>query len=226
MRACRRRRPPRRAKPRALAVENVTEDKFTGDFDRMFERRRIRVLVPYSRTLYFNDKGTQRGVTADLMREFEQHLNRKYAKQTGKRPITLVMIPTTRDEMFDDVAAGLADIAAGNLSITESRLKKVDFAYLPDLPGMNEVIATGPKSPALTSIDDLAGKTIHMRKVESYRETIEQLSQRFVREGKAPIGSSICPTRSRTRTSSRCWAWACSSSWWWTTGRERSGRRS
>jgi membrane-bound lytic murein transglycosylase MltF len=153
----------------------------------MFERRRIRVLVPYSRTLYYNDKGTQRGVTADLMREFEQHLNRKYAKQTGKRPITLVMIPTTRDEMFDDVAAGLADIAAGNLSITESRLKKVDFAYLPDLPGMNEVIATGPKSPALTSIDDLAGKTIHMRKVESYRETIEQLSQRFVREGKSPI---------------------------------------
>ena len=175
------------AKPRTLAVDNVTEDKFVGDFDKLFERRRIRVLVPYSRTLYFNDKGTQRGVTADLMHEFERHLNRKYAKQTGKRPITLIMVPTTRDEMFDDVAAGLADIAAGNLSITESRLKKVDFAYLPDLPGMNEVIATGPKSPVLTSIDDLAGKIIHMRKVESYRETVEQLNQRFVKEGKPPI---------------------------------------
>ena len=32
-----------------------------GDFDGMLERRTVRVLVPYSRTLYFNDKGAQRG---------------------------------------------------------------------------------------------------------------------------------------------------------------------
>jgi membrane-bound lytic murein transglycosylase MltF len=175
------------SKPRALTVEAITERKFVGDFDKMLERRHIRVLVPYSRTLYFNDKGTQRGVTADVMREFEQYLNRKYAKQTGKRPITVVMIPTTRDEMFDDIVGGQGDIAAGNLSITESRLKKVDFAYLPDLPGNNEVIATGPKSPQLASLDDLAGKTIHMRKVESYRETVNQLSDRFAKEGKPRI---------------------------------------
>jgi membrane-bound lytic murein transglycosylase MltF len=174
-------------KPRAMKIESVTEDKFLGDFDKMLERRRIRVLVPYSRTLYFNDKGTQRGLTADLMREFEQHLNRKHAKQLGKRPITIVMIPTTRDEMFDDVASGLADIAAGNLSITDARLKQVDFASLPDLPGMNEVIATGPKSPPLGTIDDLAGKTIHVRKAVSYRKTIEDLNQRFVKEGRPPM---------------------------------------
>jgi len=175
------------AKPRAMKIESVTEDKFLGDFDKMLERRRIRVLVPYSRTLYFNDKGTQRGLTADLMREFEQHLNRKHAKQLGKRPITVILVPTTRDEMFNEVASGLADIAAGNLSITEARLTQVDFAYLPDVPGMNEVIATGPKSPPVNSIDDLAGKTIHVRKVVSYRKTIEELNQRFVKEGKPPM---------------------------------------
>jgi membrane-bound lytic murein transglycosylase MltF len=175
------------AKPRTLKLESVTADKFTGDFDRMLERRRIRVLVPYSRTLYFNDKGTQRGLTADLMREFEQHLNRKHAKRLGKRPITVIMIPSTRDEMFNEVSQGLADIAAGNLSITEARLKQVDFAYLPDLPGMNELIATGPKSPPVNSIDDLAGKTIHVRKVVSYRQTVEDLNQRFVKEGKPPM---------------------------------------
>jgi len=30
---------------------------WTGDFDRMVERRVIRVLVRYSRTLYCNEKG-------------------------------------------------------------------------------------------------------------------------------------------------------------------------
>jgi membrane-bound lytic murein transglycosylase MltF len=175
------------AKPRGMTVENATEEKFTGDFDQMLERRRIRVDVPYSRTLYFNDKGTQRGLTADLMREFEQHLNRKYAKQLGKRPLTLLMVPTTRDELFEDIAAGRADIAAGNLSVTEARLKTVDFAYLRDLPGNNEVIATGPASPPLNSIDDLAGKTVHVRKAVSYRQTVEELNRRFVKEGKPPM---------------------------------------
>jgi len=110
---------------RTLAIDRVTEDVFTGDFAQMLERRRIRVLVPYSRTLYFNDKGHERGLTADLMREFERHLNKKYAKQLGKRPLTIVLIPSTRDELFDSVAKGAADIAAGNLTITEQRLKKV-----------------------------------------------------------------------------------------------------
>ncbi len=174
-------------RPRAVAIEKVTIENFSGDFDRMLQRRRVRVLVPYSRTLFFNDKGSQRGMTADLMREFEQHLNRKYARQLGRRPLTLIMVPTTRDEMLGDVAEGLADIAAGNLSVTEARLKTVDFAYLPDLPGANEVIATGPKSPALASIDDLAGKTIHIRASASYRDTVNQLNERFAREGKPVI---------------------------------------
>jgi membrane-bound lytic murein transglycosylase MltF len=175
------------AKPRKVAIEKVTAEKFSGDFDQILQRRRVRVVVPYSRTLYFNDKGTQRGLTADLMREFEQHLNKKYAKQLGKRPLTVIIVPTTRDELLDDVTQGLADIAAGNLSVTESRLKTVDFAYLPETPGNNEVIVTGPKSPQLASLDDLAGKTIHMRKIESYRETINQLNERFTREGKPKI---------------------------------------
>ena len=37
----------------------------------MLERRMIRALVPYSRTLYFNDKGRERGITADNVRNFE-----------------------------------------------------------------------------------------------------------------------------------------------------------
>ena len=44
---------------RGLSVANKP---WTGDFDAMLERRMIRVLVPYSRTLYFNDKGRERGL--------------------------------------------------------------------------------------------------------------------------------------------------------------------
>lgn len=49
------------AKPRQLSLESKP---WQGDFDQMLETRRIRVLVPYSRSLYFVDKGRERGVTA------------------------------------------------------------------------------------------------------------------------------------------------------------------
>src|SRR5882672_21030 len=170
-----------------LDITLATEDKFAGDFEQMLERRRIRVLVPYSRTLFFNDKGTQRGMTADAMREFEQYLNRKYAKRLKSRPLTLYIIPTTRDELIDDVAQGFGDIAAGNLSVTERRLETVDFACLPEVGGVNEVIVTGPKSPPLATIDDLAGKTVHSRHSSSHYATLVELNERFVAAGKPPI---------------------------------------
>ena len=34
-----------------------------GDFDRLLERRMIRVLVPYSRSLYYMDRADDRAVT-------------------------------------------------------------------------------------------------------------------------------------------------------------------
>ncbi len=48
---------------------------WTGDFDGILERRVIRALVPYSRSLYFNDRGRQGGISAEHVRGFEKWLN-------------------------------------------------------------------------------------------------------------------------------------------------------
>ena len=45
----------------------------------------VRVLVPYSRTLYFNDKGAQRGLVADALKDFEVYLNKKYKHEEPAR---------------------------------------------------------------------------------------------------------------------------------------------
>src|SRR5262245_32747240 len=101
-------------------------EAWTGDFDGMLERRTVRVLVPYSRTLYFNDRGAQRGVTADALKDFEVSLNKKY--KLKNRPITVVAIPTTRDLLLPGLLRGDGDIAAGNLTVTAERQKRVDFS--------------------------------------------------------------------------------------------------
>ena len=172
---------------------DISFKPWTGDFDQMLERRMIRALVPYSRTLYFNDKGRERGIAADNVRDFERWINKKYAKKLGKRPLTVYLIPTTRDKLLPEVAKGMGDVAIGNLTVTEERLKTVDFASPPDLPAMKELVVTGPKSPAIASADDLAGKTVHVRKASSYYESLEALNGRFKKEGKPAAKLVLVP---------------------------------
>jgi membrane-bound lytic murein transglycosylase MltF len=180
------------SKPEARHI--TTESKtWTGDFDVMLENRVIRVLAPYSRSLYFNDKGRERGISVDGVRDFERWINKKYAKKLGKRPITVLIFPTTRDRLLPAVAQGRGDIAVGNLTITEERRKIADFVSLPDQPVVKELVVTGPKSPNVASADDLAGKTVHVRKASSYYESLMALNGRLVKEGKPAMKIVLVP---------------------------------
>jgi membrane-bound lytic murein transglycosylase MltF len=186
------------SQPKAMSKQAVREleisnKPWTGDFDQMLERRVIRVLVPYSRSLYFNDKGHERGITADTVRDFERWINKKYAKTLGKRSLTIVIIPTTRNKLLPDVAKGMGDIAAANLTVTEDRLKVVDFASPADYPATKELVVTGPKSPTIAITDDLSGKTVHVRKASSYYESLEVLNGRFQKDGKPKVTMALVP---------------------------------
>ncbi|MGE5665183.1 MAG: transporter substrate-binding domain-containing protein, partial [Betaproteobacteria bacterium] len=172
---------------------NVESKPWTGDFDGMLQRRVIRVAVPYSRTLYFNDKGRERGVAADHVRDFERYLNAKYAKQLGKRPLTIYIVPTTRDELLSDVSGGLADIAAGNLTVTPEREKIVDFFAPADQKPVSEVVVTSAKAPPLTQAEDLSGRTVHVRKTSSYYASLLALNERLKAAGKPPAQLVIVP---------------------------------
>jgi membrane-bound lytic murein transglycosylase MltF len=181
--------------PKVVAARALPTDTrpWKGDFDGMLERRQIRVLVPYSRTLYFNDRGRERGVTADHVRDFERFVNEKYAKRLGKRPLTVYMIPTTRDELLQDVAGGNGDIAAGNLTVTATREKVVDFVSPATQKAVAEVVLTGPKSAPLATVEDLAGRDVHVRKASSYHESLVALNERLEKKGLKPARLVVVP---------------------------------
>ena len=163
---------------------------WTGDLDGMIERRVIRVLTVYSKTFYFVDKGVQRGAVVDGFRVFEEDLNKKLAKENKLKQkhlkVRVVFIPVARGELLSALAAGKGDIAASSLGVTEERQKLVDFS-LPMVTDARALIVSGPASPAIASVDDLAGKQVFVRKSSVYYELLTDLNRRFAAENKPAV---------------------------------------
>ena len=172
--------------PAAHSVESLLrlDEKWIGDFDGMIERHRIRAVVPYSKTFYFLDGADQRGLTFEMLKEFEAYLNKQLGKKILK--IKIVVIPTKRDRLLPALVEGLGDIAAGNLTITPKRLRIVDFSA-PKLTKVDEIIVSGPTASPIQTIDDLSGQEIHVRKSSSYYESLESLNEEFKKVGKEPM---------------------------------------
>ena len=167
-----------RAKPTVDSRASVPVSRagtWTGDFDALLKHRMIRMLVPYSPTLFYHDRGQARGVIAAASVELEKFLNKKFP---DKRPFTVVTIPTTRDRLFQGLIDGEGDVAGGSVTITAARLKRFDFTT-PTFSDVNQIFVTGPGAPELRSLDDLAGQTVYVRRSKSFYEHLLALNERF-----------------------------------------------
>lgn len=164
-----------------------------GDFDAMLERRLLRVLLPVSRSLFFIDKGAERGMSAELMRDFERFINAQYKKQLGRRPLTIALLPTPRDELLKRLNEGYGDIAGGNLTVTEDRLRSVDFVHPAGSLKIKEVVVSGSAEQPLEAADDLAGQTVHVRKSSSYYASLQALNARLVTVRRPPVRLILVP---------------------------------
>ena len=149
---------------------------WTGDLDGMIERRLVRILVPYSKTFYFLDRGQARGAVHDAGMELQKWLNSKYGNKT--MPIRVIFIPTSRQHLFQELLDGNGDIIAGNLTITPQRQKLVDFTN-PISRTINELVVTGPASRDLQTLEDLAKEPLYVRQSSSYFEHLKKLSKQM-----------------------------------------------
>jgi membrane-bound lytic murein transglycosylase MltF len=164
--------------------------QFTGDFDAMLERRLIRLVVPYSPTLFFEDRGTIYGTAANGAQLFEEWVNKTF--KLGARPLTVPLTPVSRDKLFDTLLAGDGDIAAGDITITEERRKQVAFSR-PILSDVREIVITGDDVQELDSVEALSGREIAVGRSTSYYESLTKLNERLTAQGKPPVNITIVP---------------------------------
>ena len=174
--------PPSADEPITIDAQRIV---WKGDLDAMIQRRIVRVLLPYNKTLYFLDKGGQQcGLMYDMMTEFEQNLNKQIASKNLK--IHFIFLPTARDRLIPDLLAGKGDNIAADLTVTPERKKLIEFSS-PIASGVKEVIVTSANGPTLNSLEDLSGKTVFVNPSTSYANSLKRLNVELHKQKKPLI---------------------------------------
>lgn len=156
-------------------------ERWTGDLQEIIKRRKVRILVPYSKNFFVLEGSEGKG----LIYESTQMLEAFLRKKTGKR-VSVILIPVRRDQIIPALQEGIGDLIAANLTITPNRMAAIDFS-IPIYEDASEWIVTGPKSPTLESIEDLSGKEVHVRYSSSFYEHLQEINVQFEEKGLQPI---------------------------------------
>jgi len=83
--------------------------RFTGDWDQIVKRGYLRVLVVYSKSGFFYDKGRPRGAIAEYMEEFENVINKEL--KTSATKFKVVYLPMSPGQLQEALNGGIGDIA-------------------------------------------------------------------------------------------------------------------
>ncbi len=143
----------------------VTDD--TGDLDAIKKRGTLRVLTRNNAVSFYLYKGNRDG--------FDYELAKGFAKSQG---LTLeIVLAPSYDALLPMLKAGRGDFIAASLTATPERAKEVDFTK-PYLFVKELVVQRKGKAP-LTSLEQLKGRVVTVRKSSSYAERLRPLAKQY-----------------------------------------------
>jgi membrane-bound lytic murein transglycosylase F len=140
---------------------------YTDDLPGLTKRGVLRVITRNSSSTYFITRGELVG--------FEYDLARHFAEQLGLR--IEIVVPPSRDDLFRWLLEGRGDIIAAGLTASPERAAQEGVAFSRMMQEVRETVVTRlePTRPAPGSIEELAGRTLAVRRSSAYWETLDAL---------------------------------------------------
>ncbi len=133
------------------------------------ERRVLRVLTRNNALTYLLYRGGQFG--------FEYDLSALLAEALGVR--LEVLVAPSRSELIPWLLEGRGDLIAASLTVTDDREQRVVFSR-PYMYTDEVIVARKRAKDAPKTIEDLAGRTVHVRESSSYARTLRALQARGI----------------------------------------------
>lgn len=163
--AVRKDNPDLRAAVDAFVIEQAmkgVETLRTGDLDEIKERGVIRVITRNNPITYFLHKGRQFGFDYELMKIAARDLDVRLE----------MVVPPSRDLLIPWLLEGRGDVVAASLTVNEGRKAKVAFSHPYFYVDELVVKKKGAKGPS--TLEEMKGRTIHVRKSSSYYATLKK----------------------------------------------------
>jgi membrane-bound lytic murein transglycosylase MltF len=173
-----------RATPTHALTLPMNFQRWTGDFDGMAKRHVIRALVINSKTGFFYDKGRARGVTVEILEEFETFINKKLRNPNPRVRVTY--IPVVTSQLASALNDGLGDIAATGIVISPEREKLVAFTA-PIASGVKLIPVTNAAAPSPKTLDELSGQEVWVNPLTLAYHALATLNESFKKAGRPAI---------------------------------------
>lgn len=124
----------------------------------------IRLLTRNNGHCYYTYRDEPMGFEYDLAKAFSEHLG-----------VELKVVATTWEGLLEGLREGRGDFVAASMSITPSRAEQVDFSdeYL----SVQQKVILHGRNNEIDKLEDLAGKTVHVRQGTSYEERLRELRE-------------------------------------------------
>lgn len=136
---------------------------FKDDLSGLKKRRRLRMITRNNAMTYFIYRGQQVG--------FEYELIKKFASEHDSR--LEIVIPDSHAELLSYLNAGKGDVVAVAMTITEER--QAQAAFTMPYNEVEELVVVREEDHSITSLGDLAGRTVHVRGSSSFYTTLTAL---------------------------------------------------
>ena len=133
-----------------------------GDLEKIKELGEITVITRNNAHCYYTYKDKPMGFEYDLAKAFSDYLG-----------VSLNVITAHWEKLFDALNSGEGDFIAASLTVTPSREKLIDFSneYL----AIQQQVIIHTNNYTVKKLEDLRGKTIHVRRGTSYEERLNEL---------------------------------------------------
>ncbi len=153
----------------------ITPKLYSKDLSAIKEDGKLTVITIYNSTSYFLYRGKPMGFEYELVKKLADHLELELDIKVAK----------DMDHLFDMLNAGVGDLIAFGLSVTEDRKKIVNFTEYHYLTHQ-VLVQRRPenwrrlpmykiKKHTINDPIEMIGKTVHVRKNSSYYERLENL---------------------------------------------------
>jgi membrane-bound lytic murein transglycosylase MltF len=131
-------------------------------------------------------------MSVQLTQGLSRWLNAKYASQLQGSSLAVKLVPTLSSKLLESLNSGKADMVLGDLGLYEPLPNAQDYIVNHASKLEQEVLVTGPASPAISKLEDLSGQTIYGSRNINFKTTLSSLNKDLKRAGK-PLANLISP---------------------------------